>query len=149
MILRKEHIRPNYAFTGEALREFYELSTLKLESLLAVKGASFARAKMLSYIERHEDVRSIDLMVAFGHAPRTITVALDALERDGLVERNPDKKDRRAKIITLTDKGTAMQKGIDPLFKAFGDNLFSVLDESELVMLGKLLTRLNERLGEM
>jgi DNA-binding MarR family transcriptional regulator len=35
----------------------------------------------------------------------TMVVTVDALERDGLAERRPSAKDRRARIVAVTDKG--------------------------------------------
>jgi DNA-binding MarR family transcriptional regulator len=61
-----------------------------------------ARNKMLGHIERNSPVRAADLATAFGFAPRTITEAIDALERDGLVQRTGDTTDRRVKYIALT-----------------------------------------------
>lgn len=139
----------DHAGAGEALREFYVRSNRKLEHLLAAKGASFARIKMLSYIERHPSVRSIDLMEAFSHAPRTITEALDLLERDGLAERQPDPRDRRAKIIVLTDAGKVLLREVEPTLCKFGEDLFITLNKQEMDQLAGLLSRLNTRLDEI
>lgn len=140
---------PDYAVAGEALRSFYERSNQKLERLLAAKGTSFARARMMSYIDLHSATRSIDLMEAFGHAPRTITEAIDALEREGLANRFPDPADRRAKTLALTKYGKAVLNTFEPTLRKFGDDLFATLSKEEIDQLGGLLTRLNNRLEEM
>lgn len=140
---------PEYAVAGEALRQFYVRSNQKLDKLLASSGASFARTRMMAYIDSHPDVRSIDLMTAFAVAPRTITEALDGLERDGLAMRGPDPTDRRAKIITLTDRGKSLLQDLQPIFCQFGEELFSVLSEKDLAQLALLVSRLNCQLDAM
>lgn len=149
MSVKKAAGLPDYAVAGEALRSFYERSNQKLERLLAAKGTSFARARMMSYIDLHPATRSIDLMEAFGHAPRTITEAIDALEREGLATRFPDPADRRAKTLALTERGKAVLATFEPTLHKFGDDLFAALSKEELDQLGSLLTRLNYRLEEM
>lgn len=149
MSMKKAAHAPEYAVAGEALREFYVRSNQKLEKLLAIKGASFARIKMMSYIDLHPLVRSIDLMEAFGHAPRTITEALDMLERDGLARRHPDPDDRRAKLIALTDAGKMLLREVEPTLWKFRDELFATLNKQEMDQLGELLSRLNARLNEL
>lgn len=42
----------------------------------------------------------------------SITRLIDNLEREALVERRPDKKDRRLNLIFLTEKGKSMEEGI-------------------------------------
>lgn len=147
---RKNDARlPEYATTGEALRSFYERSNQKLERLLATTGTSFARARMMTYIDLHPATRSIDLMEAFVHAPRTITEAIDSLERDGLVARFPDPTDRRAKILALTERGETLLRTFEPTLRSFGDDLFAALSKEEIDQLGALLARLNSRLEDM
>lgn len=149
MAVKKAARVPDYAIAGEALRSFYERSNQKLERLLAAKGTSFARARMMSYIDLHPATRSIDLMEAFGHAPRTITEAIDALEREGLAARFPDPADRRAKTLALTAQGKAVLATFAPTLQKFGDDLFAALNKEELDQLGGLLSRLNDRLDDM
>lgn len=140
---------PEYALAGEALRNFYERSNQKLERLLTTKGISFAKARMMSYIDMHPATRSIDLMEAFGHAPRTITEAIDALEREDLVARLPDPADRRAKTLELTELGKTVLATFEPTLRNFRNDLFAVFSKEEIDQLGFLVTRLNQRLEEM
>src|SRR3546814_4534626 len=59
-----------------------------LDSLMKGKGASFARAKLLAYIHENAPTRSADIVAAFKIAPRTATMALDAIEREGRSEEH-------------------------------------------------------------
>lgn len=139
----------DYTHAAEALRDFYIRSHRALDKLMAGQGATIARIKIMSFIRRDGKVRSTDLVEAFGFAPRTITEAVDGLEREGLVERSADAADRRVKYISLTELGKKVLCASEPVRKQFGDQLFEVLSEKEIAQLTMLLGRLNERLAEL
>lgn len=139
------------AFTrlAEALRDFYIRSQSVLEKLLAEEGISYAKMRVIYFIGLNEGARSVDLMKAFGHAPRTVTEAVDALERDGLVERVPDPRDRRAKKILLTAAGQQMFEAAEPIRRRLGTEIFGVLDAKEQKALQEMLKRMSERLAAL
>jgi DNA-binding MarR family transcriptional regulator len=45
---------------------------------------------------------------ALSYSKQSLTVIVDQLEKDGLVERLPDPTDRRVSKIALTDKGKSL-----------------------------------------
>lgn len=139
----------DYTEAAEALRDFYLRSHRALDKRLAGQGATIARIKIMSLIKREGKVRSTDLAEAFGFAPRTITEAVDGLEREGLVERTTDEADRRAKFISLTASGKKVLRASEPVRKQFGDQLFEALSSEEIAQLTLLLSRLNARLLEL
>ncbi|KAF1044046.1 MAG: Transcriptional repressor MprA [Herbaspirillum frisingense] len=139
----------DYTKAADALRDFYLRSHRALDKLLSAQGASLARTKMLVHIGRNGPVRSTDLAEAFGFAPRTITEAVDGLERDGLVERTADPADRRVKHISLTGLGKEVLCSSEPVRNRFGQRLFEALDQDETHQLAQLLGKLNSRLAEM
>ena len=137
------------AEAAEALRDFYQTSQRTLNRLMATQGASFAKSKMMTFIHRQGKVRSADLVEAFGFAPRTITEAVDAMEKDGLVERVADVADRRVKHISLTAAGVEVVRLSEPARQRFVDQLFEVLEPAEKKQLAQLVGRLNVRLREL
>ncbi|MFN3434510.1 MAG: MarR family winged helix-turn-helix transcriptional regulator, partial [Sphingomonas sp.] len=72
---------------------------------MAEQGASLARTKLLLFLDRRGPARAADIADFFDNAPRTVTEAIDGLERDGLVIRSPDAHDRRVKQVSITDRG--------------------------------------------
>lgn len=134
---------------SDALRDFYISTHRALDRLMKSQGASLARTKLLGYISRQDSVRSADIAEAFGQAPRTITEALDGLERDGLIRRDPDPQDRRAKRISITPAGIAAIEASEPSRRAFIDEVFGVLDEDERDVFARLMRKLNARLARM
>jgi len=83
----------------EQMRDLHLRMHRLFNDRMRAQGASLAQLKLLLLIERCGEMRSTDIAEALGQAPRTVTEAVDAAERDGLVVRNPDPSDRRAKRI--------------------------------------------------
>ena len=71
-----------------------------------------------------------------------ITVVVDNLERDGLVERSHCKEDRRVIYVSLTQKGENLFKDIFGKHAGHVARLASVLTEEEQEQLGHLLKKL-------
>jgi len=72
-----------------------------------------------------------------------MTVVVDNLERDGLVERTHDENDRRAYVIKLTRKGKSLFDGIFPRHARFVEELvFAALTAEEIVGLSTLLKKM-------
>ena len=75
----------------------------------------------------------------------TMVVAVDALEEEGLVERRPDPKDRRARIVVPTDAGRELLARAEGVVLGVEDDVLADLSAEELRVLRGLLTRLRVR----
>ena len=135
--------------TMEQMRDLHMRMHRLFNDRMRAQGASLAQLKVLHYIERFGSVRSTDICDALGQAPRTVTEAVDGLERDGLAVRMPDPNDRRAKRISLTEAGRAVIREVEPHKEAFIAQFFSVLNDEDQEHLLRTLEVLNERLVEM
>lgn len=116
---------------------------------MAAHGMSLARTKLLMLVEKDGPVRSTDIASALGQAPRTVTEAIDALERDGLVRRDPDPEDRRAKRISITPAGQAAFAASRPIRDQFLLDLFGALEDSEREELIRVIDKLSARIEEL
>jgi len=65
-----------------------------------------AEARVLAHMARSGPSRQHHLADRLGMTPMSLTGFLDRLERDGLIAREADPKDRRAKIVTLTPRAS-------------------------------------------
>ncbi|MEV7345785.1 MarR family winged helix-turn-helix transcriptional regulator [Streptomyces sp. NPDC093544] len=103
---------------------------------MSAGGLSLARTKVLQVLDRRGSVRQAVLAEELGHAPRSVTQSVEALEREGLVERTPDPDDGRSKLVTLTPAGAkALAAGtaagehvLREIFGAMGDDRLADLD---------------------
>ena len=72
----------------------------------------------------------------------TMVVAVDALEEAGLVERRPDPKDRRARIVVPTEAGRELLARAEGVVLRVEDEALADLGVEERRALRTLLTRL-------
>lgn len=89
--------------------------------------------------------RMSDIALDLGVTSRTITTMVDALERDGLIERVPDPNDRRAISLVLTDEGHAAIPRIKTALDEISGSIMSPLSAGDHEALHGLLMQLIER----
>ena len=77
----------------------------------------------------------------------SLNEALSKLENPGHIVREPDPRDRRVQLITLTDSGRALTGQLGE-GEPEGDNIFEVLTEQERANLNDYLDRLIVRMHE-
>jgi MarR family transcriptional regulator, 2-MHQ and catechol-resistance regulon repressor len=75
-----------------------------------------------------------------------MTVVVDNLQKDGIVERTVSKEDRRAFYVRLTPKGKRLFNQIFVRHAEYVTALASVLTEAEQIELGSLLKKLGTEL---
>ncbi|USU05464.1 MarR family winged helix-turn-helix transcriptional regulator [Sphingomonadaceae bacterium OTU29MARTA1] len=109
---------------------------------MADQGASLARTKLLLFLAKRGPARAADIAEFFDNAPRTVTEAIDGLERDGLVVRTPDTRDRRVKQVSITDSGRRVIGETEPMRQALIDDVFGVLSVGEQAQLEDMLGRM-------
>lgn len=106
-------------------------------------GLSLARTKVLAQLQRRGPSRQSVLAVDFGLAPHSVTDIVDALERDGLVMRQPDPTDRRAKLVSLTSRGETALAGAASTRERLLMQIFGALDEADRATMVRLLDTLD------
>jgi len=78
----------------------------------------------------------------------SITSMVDTLERQGLVRREPNIKDRRSINITLTPEGRRLFERMVPVGYEISQKALSCLSDAEVVALKRLIRRVREHLLE-
>jgi DNA-binding MarR family transcriptional regulator len=137
-----------------------ELNDLNLKSIIALSrciqsvnrreykiikegGLTFSQFGVLEVLYHKGDLRVSEILEKTLSTGGNMTVVIDNLAKDGLVKRCPDPNDRRASLISITDKGKQL---ISEIFPKHVDNLgeiFSVLDIQEKKNLISLLKKLS------
>src|SRR3954471_217159 len=74
---------------------------------------------------------------------------VDDMERQGFVERTPDPADRRAKVLSLTDKGRRVRKAALTTSRRMEAELRRDLGDGDVDALRTVLLRLLERHGAL
>jgi DNA-binding MarR family transcriptional regulator len=124
---------------------FLRLTRL-LDRRMAREGASLARTKVLLLVQKQGPVRATDIAEMFSLAPRTVTDTLDGMERQGLIRREPDMKDRRVKRIHLTDAGRDALAATEPMRRELVGQIIGALSAPEQAEFSRLLDKLDAAL---
>ena len=86
-----------------------------------------------------------ELAASNGCTPPTMTGIVDTLEKKGLVTRQPNPADRRSLLVTLTEKGRALE-GSTPNLERIYASCCVGLSAEEFRQLGSLLQKLHQSL---
>jgi DNA-binding MarR family transcriptional regulator len=107
---------------GTALGRIFELVVILNEDMttsLAAEGLTVARARVMWHLHQRGPTTQKVIADALEVSPRTVTGLIDGLVATGFVTREPHPTDRRATLVSVTDKGArtvaAMARGRDAL----------------------------------
>ncbi|MBM9509343.1 MarR family transcriptional regulator [Streptomyces sp. KK5PA1] len=114
-----------------------------VDAQLRSHGLSVSRLRLLRALATTtEPLRMRDLGEALDVAPRTVTSLVDALEREGLVERARHPTDRRAYLLTLTPTGRTVHARAEEIDRAALSTATATLTPTQRTTLLDLLSTL-------
>jgi DNA-binding MarR family transcriptional regulator len=113
----------------------------RTDAELRAAGMSLARLKVLKLLCLGPAFMR-DVGEALHIAPRTVTETIDGLESAGLVERRPDRVDRRRMQLTITPTGRARVIEAQARASRVSQDFTSGLDEADRDQLLDVLGRL-------
>lgn len=102
----------------------------------------FAVLVTLARLDHPEGVSQRRLMDELGLTSGTVSVRMDRLAEQSLVERRPDEGDRRNTLVALTDRGRALFDRVAPAHLGNERRLLAALDAEERSTLETLLRKL-------
>ncbi|MCX4188109.1 MarR family winged helix-turn-helix transcriptional regulator [Methylophaga sp. OBS4] len=116
-----------------------------LDQFLATYDLLQGRWWVLLLLMREDDFSSSPSKLAdkAGVSRATMTGLIDGLQRDGLVKRITDNKDRRQTLVRLTRNGQKKLDEVMPDYYQRLNELMSVLSEEQGDQLITMLTQLN------
>lgn len=100
-----------------------------------------ARSSLIPYLDR-EGTRQGVLVQRMGLSKQAVQQLVDDLEREGIIERQPDPEDRRGKIVTFTRKGLKAQADANRIKRKVEAAFRSKLGARDFAKLDNLLRRL-------
>jgi DNA-binding MarR family transcriptional regulator len=119
-------------------------------AFLAGHGLNQARLIILILLDNSENgsLRSSELAEHASVRRATVTGLLDTLERAGLVQREPDPRDRRASSVKITSKGRTLLHKVQPLLIQWAEGILSALSAREQGQLVSLLKKTQKAFSE-
>lgn len=126
--------------------EFYDKISSWEHSVVRGSGLSPAQMHAIEVIGHRQDIRMKELAERLGVTTGTLTVAVDKLERKGLVIRKPHLHDRRSLLVALTEKGTMVFAQHDRFHSDFTEDISAGLNSDEVLQLSTLLNKVLDRM---
>jgi DNA-binding MarR family transcriptional regulator len=131
------------------LGELFSVITRRLveaeRPLLDARGLTMWQYAALTCLARSPAPTQLQLAAAIRYDKTRLISLLDELERDGLVRREPDPSDRRARIVRITAKGRRRHAAAAADIRAMEEELLSALTPAERAALLSALPKLASR----
>lgn len=105
-----------------------------------------AQGRILYVLWQNEDISISSLSAQTSLANTTLTSMLDRMEASGLIIRKPDPKDRRSRLIALTDKAKALQGDYDRISQRMNELYYADFNEDEIIRFEAYLQRVLDNL---
>lgn len=102
--------------------------------------------KILDFLFEHDGCSQKELAKLCHIEPATMTSLLAHLERNGLIYRQPNPKDRRILNVYLTEKGRERQKKVQQVFEQINEESFKGFNEEERQQTIDYLNRMYQNL---
>jgi DNA-binding MarR family transcriptional regulator len=142
-----DDIRDSVAEHMLALMPFYHKHIMKTG--YGITGLQAAQYRVLGVLMKGGTLPMSEIGRRLYISKPYMTVLVDTLIRDGLVERRPDPEDRRVINIIITEQGKKHLKQSVTLYKKDLKILLSGLDEKDLEVLCGSLENLRSILGKI
>ncbi len=110
-------------------------------------GGTMAIGYALLNIDK-EGTPSTKLGPKMGMEPRSMTRMIKSLEKNGLIIKKPDKKDKRMVKLFLTDSGNELRKKSRDVVIKFNEKIFETIDQKELETCFKVMKKINLLIDE-
>jgi DNA-binding MarR family transcriptional regulator len=123
----------------DRLQTYLRSETSAVFERFGLTGPSFAVLATLRRAGKPYQLSQRALTDALQLTGGTISVRIDRLERDGMVERLPDPNDQRGVLVHLTETGERLFDQVAPIHLANEDRLLSALNAEQREQFAGLL----------
>ena len=131
---------------GFLVADVFRLMRREFGQRLDASELTFAQARALVYIARHEGTRQVELAELLDIQPMTLARQIDQLEAAGFVERRADSTDRRAYRLHLTATATAPLESISRAIAAVRHDALAGLTQAQASAMTTGLRKMRENL---
>ena len=118
----------------------------RADDLLNEIGLHVGQEMMLCALWENEGVTHNELGGQLAVQPATVTIALQRLERKGLIERMPDATDQRVSRVFPTTKGRQLKADVEEKWDRLEKTAFAGITSGERELLHGFLSRIHTNL---
>lgn len=130
---------------GFLISRIKQVGTRIFDRMLADSGIdSFngAQGRILYVLWQNDDISISSLSAQTSLANTTLTNMLDRMETIGLIVRKPDPKDRRNRLIALTEKAKSLQEDYTRISQQMNEIYYKGFTETEIMQFESYLQRI-------
>ncbi len=102
---------------------------------------------VVGYIFHHENVVAGDIMESFHLQKATISQVLANLEKKDMIYASVDEKDKRKKIISLTQKGKEAHKEFEHLYASLIPTIEQGISEEDKITFLRVCEQIRKNVG--
>ena len=106
LFLREEELRQGMELLFFAYRDF----TAEPDKILARYNFGRAHHRVIYFVGRHPAITVSELLDILGITKQSLSRVLGQLVRDGFIFQRPGLRDRRQRMLDLTDKGHELER---------------------------------------
>jgi DNA-binding MarR family transcriptional regulator len=137
LFLREEELRQGIELLYYAYRDF----TAEPDAMLARYGFGRAHHRVIYFVGRHPQMSVSDLLGILRITKQSLSRVLGQLVRQGFIQQRPGSRDRRQRLLELTDQGMELERQLSEnqrqrIAKAYRDAGAQAVDGFRRVMLG-------------
>lgn len=118
---------------GHLIRRLHQKSTQVFTRRMKEAGADMTSVQFaaMDAIGSNPGIDQAHVAALIAYDKATIGGVIDRLEQKGYVSRRVNQRDRRAREVSLTDKGQQLFGALAPVVHALQDEILSSLDKTE------------------
>ena len=106
LFLREEELRQAMELLFFAYRDF----TAEPDQMLAQYGFGRAHHRVIYFVGRYPEITVSELLAILGITKQSLSRVLGQLVREEFIRQRPGPRDRRQRLLALTDKGKALEQ---------------------------------------
>ena len=136
---------------GFLISRIKQTGTRIFDRMLAASGIDAfngAQGRILYVLWQSDEISISSLSAQTSLANTTLTSMLDRMEYSGLIIRKPDPKDRRSRLIALTDRAKALQDDYEKISQQMSERYYIGFTEAEIIQFEAYLQRVLDNLEE-
>ena len=135
--LREEELRQAIELLYYGYRDF----TAEPDAMLARHGFGRAHHRVIYFVGRHPQMSVSDLLAILRITKQSLSRVLSQLVRQDFVRQSPGSRDRRRRLLELTEKGVELERQLSEnqrqrIARAYREAGASAVDGFRKVMLG-------------
>lgn len=131
------------------VREVNRLHFSTFHQTLSRFGLGKGQPPILKYLSLNDGCKQSEIAQKEHVTAATMTVMLQTMEKNGLIERKSDDKDLRIMRVYITDKGRKVQEKCDEAIENLEKEIYAGFTADEIQEFKRLLTKKRDRMKEI